>query len=160
MTALGNERYGLRVRPPAQACLRNRQPRWSEAEPLWKAAEDLETGQWVFYPVLGMFRVCRVRGPGNWPAGCVAGVPGADPAGSVSAFLRAPRRAVPGGMFADMYPSPNGRPSTPPQVLAVTVVLQALYGLPDHDAALALRYDLRWKAACGLGVLARASTRR
>jgi hypothetical protein len=56
-------------------------------------------------------------------------------------------------MFADMYPSPNGRPSVPPQVLAVTVVLQALYGLPDHDAALALRCDLRWKAACGLGLL-------
>jgi hypothetical protein len=56
-------------------------------------------------------------------------------------------------MFADMYPSPNGRPSTPPQVLAVTVVLQARYGLADHDAALALRCDLRWKAACGLGLL-------
>ena len=41
----------------------------------------------------------------------------------------------------------------PPQVLAVTVVLQALYGLPDHDAAQALRCDLRWKAACGLGLL-------
>jgi hypothetical protein len=33
-----------------------------------------------------------------------------------------------------MYPSRNGRPSTPPQVLAVTVVLQALYGLPDQLA--------------------------
>ena len=41
----------------------------------------------------------------------------------------------------------------PLQVLAVTVVLQALYGLPDHDAAQALRCDLRWKAACGLGLL-------
>jgi IS5 family transposase len=76
------------------------------------------------------------------------------PAGSVFAFLAEHRDGLfPAGMFADMYPSPNGRPSTPPQVLAVTVVLQALYGLPDHDAALALRCDLRWKAACGLGLL-------
>jgi hypothetical protein len=78
------------------------------------------------------------------------------PAGSVFAFLAEHRDGLfPAGMFADMYPSPNGRPSTPPQVLAVTVVLQALYGLPDHDAALALRCDLRWKAACGLGLLDR-----
>ena len=76
------------------------------------------------------------------------------PAGSVFAFLAEYREALfPAGMFADMYPSPNGRPSMPPQVLAVTVVLQALHGLPDHDAAQALRCDLRWKAACGLGLL-------
>jgi len=76
------------------------------------------------------------------------------PAGSVFAFLAEHREALfPAGMFEDMYPSPNGRPSMPPQVLAVTVVLQALDGLPDHDAALALRCDLRWKAACGLGLL-------
>lgn len=76
------------------------------------------------------------------------------PAGSVFAFLAEHRDGLfPAAMFADMYPSPNGRPSMPPQVLAVTVVLQALHGLPDHDAAQALRCDLRWKAACGLGLL-------
>ena len=76
------------------------------------------------------------------------------PAGSVFAFLAGHRDALfPAGMFADMYPSLNGRPSMPPQVLAVTVVLQALHGLPDHDAVQALRCDLRWKAACGLGLL-------
>ena len=76
------------------------------------------------------------------------------PAGSVFAFLAGHRDALfPAGMFADMYPSPNGRPSMPPQVLAVTVVLQALYGLPDLEAVQALRCDLRWKAACGLGLL-------
>ena len=76
------------------------------------------------------------------------------PAGSVFAFLAEHRDALfPAGMFADMYPSPNGRPSMPPQVLAVTVVLQALHGLPDSEAAQALRCDLRWKAACGLGLL-------
>jgi len=76
------------------------------------------------------------------------------PAGSVFAFLAGHRDALfPAGMFADMYPSPNGRPSMPPQVLAVVVVLQALHGLPDYEAVQALRCDLRWKAACGLGLL-------
>ena len=38
-------------------------------------------------------------------------------------------------------------------MLAVTVVLQALQGLSDYEAVQALRCDLRWKAACGLGLL-------
>jgi hypothetical protein len=76
------------------------------------------------------------------------------PAGSVFAFLAEHREALfPAGMFADMYPSRNGRPSMPPQVLAAVVVLQALHGLPDSEAAQAVRCDLRWKAACGLGLL-------
>jgi Transposase DDE domain/Transposase domain (DUF772) len=76
------------------------------------------------------------------------------PAGSVFAFLAGHREALfPAGMFADMYPSPNGRPSLPPQVLAATVVLQALEGLSDFEAVQQVRCDLRWKAACGLGLL-------
>jgi hypothetical protein len=76
------------------------------------------------------------------------------PAGSVFAFLAEHREALfPAGLFADMYPSPNGRPSLPPQVLAATVVLQALHGLSDFETVQALRCDLRWKAACGLGLL-------
>ena len=76
------------------------------------------------------------------------------PAGSVFAFLAEHREALfPAGMFADMYPSPNGRPSLPPQVLAATVVLQALHGLSDFETVQQLRCDLRWKAACGLGLL-------
>ena len=76
------------------------------------------------------------------------------PAGSVFAFLAAHREALfPAGMFADMYPSPNGRPSVPPQVLAAAVVLQALRGLSDFETVQELRCDLRWKAACGLGLL-------
>jgi hypothetical protein len=76
------------------------------------------------------------------------------PAGSVFAFLAEHREALfPAGMFADMYPSPNGRPSLPPQVLAAAVVLQALHGLSDYEAVQELRCDLRWKAACGLGLL-------
>jgi IS5 family transposase len=76
------------------------------------------------------------------------------PAGSVFAFLAGHREALfPAEMFADMYPSPNGRPSLPPQVLAAAVVLQALYGLSDFETVQELRCDLRWKAACGLGLL-------
>ena len=76
------------------------------------------------------------------------------PAGSVFAFLAGHREALfPAGMFADMYPSPNGRPSVPPQVLAAVVVLQAMHGLSDFEAVQQLRCDLRWKAACGLGLL-------
>src|SRR3954452_12439370 len=75
------------------------------------------------------------------------------PTGSVFAFLAEHREALfPAAMFADMYPSPNRRPSMSPQVLATTVVLQALYGVSDFDAVQELRCDLRWKAACGLGL--------
>jgi len=75
------------------------------------------------------------------------------PAGSVFAFLAEHREALfPASMFADMYPSANGRPSMPPQVLAAAVVLQALLGRSDFEAVQELRCDLRWKAACGLGL--------
>jgi transposase len=75
------------------------------------------------------------------------------PAGSVFAFLAEHREDLfPESMFADLYPSSNGRPSVPPQILATAVVLQVLENLSDHDAVTALRCDLRWKAACGLGL--------
>ena len=76
------------------------------------------------------------------------------PQGSVFAFLAEHREVLfPAEMFADMYPSANGRPSMPPQVLAAAVVLQSLYRRSDFEAVLELRCDLRWKAACGLGLL-------
>jgi transposase len=75
------------------------------------------------------------------------------PASSVFAFLAEHRDELfPEEMFADLYPSPNGRPSVPPQILATATVLQVLHNLSDHDAVDALRCDLRWKAACGLGL--------
>lgn len=75
------------------------------------------------------------------------------PAGSVFAFLAEHRPVLlPAEMFADMYPSANGRPSMPPQVLAAAVVLQSLHGLSDFETVQELRCDLRWKAACGLGL--------
>jgi hypothetical protein len=75
------------------------------------------------------------------------------PASSVFAFLAEHREALfPPVMFADMYPSRNGRPSMPPQILAAAVTLQALHGLSDIETVQELRCDLRWKAACGLGL--------
>src|SRR2546429_3843717 len=76
------------------------------------------------------------------------------PAGSVFAFLAKHREALfPAGMFADMYPSPNGRPSLPPQVLAVTGVLQGLPGLSGFATGQEVRCGLPGEAACGGGLL-------
>jgi hypothetical protein len=75
------------------------------------------------------------------------------PAGSVYAFLAEHRDELfPEEMFADLYAATDGRPSVPPQVLACVLVLQTLLHSSDPEAALAVRCDLRWKAACGLGL--------
>lgn len=75
------------------------------------------------------------------------------PARSVFAFLAEHREELfPESEFAELYPSPNGRPSVPPQVLAVASVMQVLQNVSDPEAATLLRVDLRWKAAAGLGL--------
>src|SRR5215213_2822738 len=75
------------------------------------------------------------------------------PAGSVYAFLAEHRRELfPDAMFAELFPSPLGRPSVPADVIAAVLVLQALQGLSDREAADALSFDLRWKAACGWSI--------
>src|SRR3954470_3659656 len=77
------------------------------------------------------------------------------PSGSVYAFLAEHRRELfPDAMFADLFPSPLGRPSVPADVVAAVLVLQALQGLSDREAAEALTFDLRWKAAAGWPVAA------
>jgi hypothetical protein len=77
------------------------------------------------------------------------------PPGSVYAFLAEHRRQLfPDEMFADLFPSPLGRPSVPADVVAAVLLLQALEGRSDRDAVEALTFDLRWKAACGLAVAA------
>src|SRR3954454_12741659 len=79
------------------------------------------------------------------------------PSGSVYAFLAEHRRELfPDAMFADLFPSPLGRPSMPADVVAVVLVLQALEGRSDREAVEALTFDLRCKAACGLPVAATA----
>ena len=84
------------------------------------------------------------------------------PAGSVFAFLAEHREALfPAGMFADMYPSPNGRPSLPPQVLVATVVLQALQELSDFEAVQQLRcVTCGGRRPAGWGCWMLPSTRR
>jgi Transposase DDE domain/Transposase domain (DUF772) len=75
------------------------------------------------------------------------------PAGSVFAFLAQHRsRLFPAVMFADLFPSGRGRPSIPAEVIASVIVLQTLYGLSDREAADAVTFDLRWKAACGYAI--------
>jgi IS5 family transposase len=75
------------------------------------------------------------------------------PAGSVFAFLAEHRhRLFPAEMFADLFPSGRGRPSIPPEVIASVIVLQTLHGLSDREAADAVTFDLRWKAACGYAI--------
>ncbi len=73
--------------------------------------------------------------------------------GSVYAFLAEHRQTLfPDGMFADLFGSGRGRPSVPGEVIATVLVLQALEGLSDREAAEAVRTDLRWKVAAGLSL--------
>ncbi len=75
------------------------------------------------------------------------------PPGSVFAFLAEHRqRLFPAVMFEDLFASGRGRPSIPPDVVAAVIVLQTLRGLSDREAADAVTFDLRWKAACGVAV--------
>lgn len=75
------------------------------------------------------------------------------PAGSVFAFLAEHRlRLFPAEMFVDLFPSGRGRPSIPPEVVASVIVLQTLHNLSDREAAEAVTFDLRWKAACGYAI--------
>src|SRR5215213_9124790 len=77
------------------------------------------------------------------------------PSGSLYAFLADHRRELfPDALFADLFPSALGRPSVPADVIAAVLVLQALEGRSDREAAEALTFDLRWKAACGLPLAA------
>src|SRR5262245_40262759 len=73
--------------------------------------------------------------------------------GSVHAFLAEHRRRLfPDEMFADLFGSGRGRPSVPADVIAVVMVLQALEGLSDRQAARQLATNVAWKAAAGLAI--------
>ena len=75
--------------------------------------------------------------------------------GSVFAFLAEHRGELfPESLFADLFASGLGRPSVPADVVATVLVLQTLHGLSDREAADAVTFDLRWKAATGLPVSA------
>jgi IS5 family transposase len=73
--------------------------------------------------------------------------------GSVSGFLADHRKDLfPDELFADLFPSGRGRPSVPAEVVATVMVLQALEGLSDREAAAQLRQSIAWKVACGLSL--------
>jgi len=75
------------------------------------------------------------------------------PDGSVEAFLADHRHDLfPDEMFEDLFPSGRGRPSIPADVVASVMVLQALEGLSDREAARAVRDRISWKVACGLAL--------
>ena len=73
--------------------------------------------------------------------------------GSVYQFLAEHRqRLFPAEMFADLFGSGRGRPSTPGSVVTTVMVLQALECLSDREAVQRLRRDIAWKAAAGLSL--------
>jgi IS5 family transposase len=75
------------------------------------------------------------------------------PEGSVEAFLADHRHSLfPDAMFEDLFPSRRGRPSIPADTVASVMVLQALEGLSDRDAARAVTDRISWKVACGLAL--------
>jgi IS5 family transposase len=87
-----------------------------------------------------------------WDAGDVAGH--LLPEGSVFAFLAEHRRELfPDSFTADLFPSRTGRPSLPADLVGSVLVLKELYDLSDPQTADALKYDLRWKIACGRSLL-------
>ena len=75
------------------------------------------------------------------------------PPGSVEVFLADHRHELfPDEMFEDLFRSNRGRPSIPADTVASVMVLQALEGLSDRDAARALTDRISWKVACGLAL--------
>ena len=87
-----------------------------------------------------------------WDAGDVTGH--LVQPGSVFAFLAAHRTELfPDEFIAGLFTSPTGRPSLPAGLVGSVLVLKELYDLSDSQTADALKYDIRWKVACGRSLL-------
>jgi hypothetical protein len=72
------------------------------------------------------------------------------PPGSVFAFLAEHRAELfPDSFTADLFPSRTGRPSLPADLVGAVLVLKELHDLSDPQTADALKFDIRWKVACG-----------
>ncbi len=70
--------------------------------------------------------------------------------GSVFAFLAEHRHELfPDSFIADLFGSSTGRPSLPADLVGSVLVLKELFDLSDPQTAEALRFDIRWKVACG-----------
>src|SRR5512144_1040763 len=62
--------------------------------------------------------------------------------GGMFAFLTGHRRELfPDELFADLFGSARGRPSVPADMVATVIVLQALHGLSDREAAAGLALE-------------------
>src|ERR1035438_4744194 len=87
-----------------------------------------------------------------WDAGDVTGH--LVPPDSVFAFLAEHcRELFPDSFTADPFPSRTGRPSLPTDLVGAVLVLKELYDLSDTQTADALKFDIRWKVACGRSLL-------
>jgi hypothetical protein len=76
------------------------------------------------------------------------------PRGSVFALLAEHRRELfPDSFTSDLFPSGTGRPSLPADLLGSVLVLKELYDLSDTQTADALKFDIRWKVACGRSLI-------
>ena len=72
------------------------------------------------------------------------------PPGSIFAFLTEHRHELfPDSFISDLFSSSTGRPSLPADLIGSVLVLKELFDLSDPQTAEALRYDIRWKVACG-----------
>jgi hypothetical protein len=70
--------------------------------------------------------------------------------GSVFALLAEHSRELfPGSFAADLFPSRTGRPSLSADLAGSVLVLKELHDLSDAQTADALKFDIRWKVACG-----------
>ena len=76
------------------------------------------------------------------------------PADSMFAFLAGHRQDVfPDADYADLFAPPGvGRPPLPATQMAAIMTLQTLCDFSDREAAEAVRFDVRWKVACGLAI--------
>jgi hypothetical protein len=76
------------------------------------------------------------------------------PEASMFAFLAAHRAGVfRDADYADLFAPPGlGRPSLPATQMAAIMTLQTLCDLSDRETAEAVRFDVRWKVACGLAI--------
>ncbi len=73
--------------------------------------------------------------------------------GSFYGFLASHRRELfQDEDFTDLYCSDNGRPSVPPSLLAIALLLQVHDGVSDEEAKARADFDLRWKVALGIGL--------
>src|SRR6266536_3581499 len=87
-----------------------------------------------------------------WDAGGVTGHLVAP--GSVFAFLAEHRGELfPDSFTADLFPSRTGRPSLTADLVGSVLVLKELFDLSGAQTADALKFDLRWKVACGRSLL-------